>query len=174
MFQLVWVRRVANSIDRQKIDFASSRRGSLETRRLVSGALSRSRKITTVPCDSEASPVSHTSWRPLALAVRAFGQERLAIWQISTFSAVKTSSEDLKTEVMWVFAYEVEIDIPAFIQPLMRTIAHGGRIECEPVPQDRLPRSHAAGPDTLASAGIETQSVIDRDIVLHEPRRTSA
>ena len=29
MFQLVWVRRVANSIDRQKIDFASSRRGSL-------------------------------------------------------------------------------------------------------------------------------------------------
>src|SRR3974390_869176 len=97
MFQLVWVRRVANSIDRQKIDFSSSRRGSLETRRLVSGALSRSRKITTVSCDSEASPVSHTSWRSLASALSVRSD-----WQSGRsqhFLRSKHRQKDLKTEV---------------------------------------------------------------------------
>jgi hypothetical protein len=66
-----------------------------------------------------------------------------------------------------IFAREFEIDIALLVQPLMRTIAQGNRIKCETIPHDRSSRSHAAGPNVFACIGIETQGVINRNIVPH-------
>jgi hypothetical protein len=66
-----------------------------------------------------------------------------------------------------IFAREFEIDIALLVQPLMRTIAQGNRIKCETIAHDRSSRSHAAGPNVFACIGIETQGVINRNIVPH-------
>jgi hypothetical protein len=73
----------------------------------------------------------------------------------------------LETQMVRIFAREFKIDIALLVQPLMRTIAQGSRIECETIAHDRSSRSHATGPNVFACVGIETHRIVNRNIIPH-------